>query len=718
MKKRSLHSLLLGTATLSTLFFSTEVLAEVSAETMQNIDTVVEQETIGADTADLSSDTPISHETPSDSGTLADHLEESASTTSVSDLKVPEIKENSEVAPVTVPYEKPFEKEVNPFTASFDALELEEEDSVAEYAPREGVNRVSGINRYDNSAAISKAGWKEADSVFIANGNDNTLADSLTGTALANSYDAPLLLSKKDSINSEVIDEIKRLKAKNVVILGGENSITKAVEEQLKQANLNVGRIGGRNRYHQAALVAEQVMDQKDAKLDTLQKHNVFLVNSHAYADAMSIAPISAVEQQPVLLTYRDSLHDDFLQLTDRIGHVTILGGTSSIATSVEKQLAALNLTFNRISGRNRYEVNRKILDQYGIPQEEFYVASGEIYSDGLPVSSLAAKENKALLLVKNDNLSEMKDQLSALHNGEEDNAYTIVGGSSTISLETQEWLTRPDQTLQLESVKKRERVYSQPAIITSNVALTERPAGTDIYKQLIDRSNPVGKLVLIQELVTLSDGSKHARVIREDNKIGYVPMANLLGEHLLENVNYYSQYAPVYAGWGSAGASAAMLLSNNGHTFSAQELRELIYGIPTRDQHPGGQDGNIQNGEGFTRIIQPSALVPYLQAYDSAVTNFNGATMHDIIKEILNGHAVMYYGVSAYDPYNHNHIKVITGYKNGNFRIYDPLYWDANGKPLSSPQRASDKYDRGARHWVEFKDLQEEQNGQFIIIR
>ena len=93
-------------------------------------------------------------------------------------------------------------------------------------------SRLSGDNRYATAAAISQESYDKSDTVVLAYGMN--YADALAGVPLAGNLDAPILLSNKDSISDETLNEIKRLGAKNVVILGEESVISENIVNTLE----------------------------------------------------------------------------------------------------------------------------------------------------------------------------------------------------------------------------------------------------------------------------------------------------------------------------------------------------------------------------------------------------------------------------------------------------------------------------------------------------
>lgn len=178
-------------------------------------------------------------------------------------------------------------------------IEAKEKGSQSSTTDQAQVDRVSGDTRYTNAVEVSKAGWTKADDVFLANGDN--YADALTGAPLAHLRNAPILLTRANRLENSTLQEIIRLQAKHVTVLGGKNSIHESVVQTLKDRGLKVQRIGGINRYHQAALVADEIEKVKGKNRDA------FLASGNQFADALSIAEAAASRYLPIYLTEGDS---------------------------------------------------------------------------------------------------------------------------------------------------------------------------------------------------------------------------------------------------------------------------------------------------------------------------------------------------------------------------------------------------------------------------
>uniref|UniRef100_UPI00226F1C65 C39 family peptidase n=1 Tax=Limosilactobacillus reuteri TaxID=1598 RepID=UPI00226F1C65 len=180
----------------------------------------------------------------------------------------------------------------------------------------------------------------------------------------------------------------------------------------------------------------------------------------------------------------------------------------------------------------------------------------------------------------------------------------------------------------------------------------------------------------------------------------------------IVHGVHYFSQFTPVWAGWGCAGAALTMLLSIHNIW---PGVGNVIAGIPQGGN--GGQIGNPYNGAGFRRVVQPGALAAYGRRWYGEIADCTGASISQIVNTVLSGHPVLYYGYSPYDTGGtRNHCKIIYGYNrnNGYFHVYDPCYGNGGWGAYSEGRTA---YDRGYNAWINWGQLASEYAGQAVSI-
>lgn len=90
------------------------------------------------------------------------------------------------------------------------------------------VKRNFGADRYATAVAINQDAFPSSDTVYLATGTG--FADALAGSALAGWKNAPLYVTSSTCVLQNVLDDIKRLGATNVVLLGGPGVLTDDVK--------------------------------------------------------------------------------------------------------------------------------------------------------------------------------------------------------------------------------------------------------------------------------------------------------------------------------------------------------------------------------------------------------------------------------------------------------------------------------------------------------
>lgn len=279
------------------------------------------------------------------------------------------------------------------------------------------VERIKGETRYETAVEISKSGWETAKTVVLARGD--SFPDALAGGPLAYDLDAPILLTEKGSLNKSAKEEIMRLGAEKVVILGGKGAVSDYVKYQLKGMELKVQRIGGADRFETAANIAAILGGSPEKAV---------IANGMNFPDALSIAPYAAQNGYPILLTKADKLPNASKKALKNIGSTIVVGGEAAVNTKVFKQLSKPD----RYYGLNRYGTAAEIATKLN-PSNRVYIATGENFADALAGSVLAAKEKASMMLVQPKKIpSETKTALDAI----KANEFNVLGGENAVSEE------------------------------------------------------------------------------------------------------------------------------------------------------------------------------------------------------------------------------------------------------------------------------------------
>ncbi|MDR1563703.1 MAG: cell wall-binding repeat-containing protein [Oscillospiraceae bacterium] len=291
--------------------------------------------------------------------------------------------------------------------------------------------RQSGSTRIETAINIAQTGWSEgAETVSLTSGRG--FADALAGGSLSAALDAPLLLTSNLStgLEDDVLNAIKDLKAKNVVILGGTGTVSTEIEAALKAQGLNVERRSGGNRYETAVDIATALYE--NAEFDT-----VFLADGNNYPDALAGAPVSGILGQPILFTNSKdkNVRDETLTFIEENGikNVVILGGSSSVSDEVKKALEDKNIEVSRISGGNRYETALNIYNEYKdiFTGDAITITTGTNFPDALAGSAYSAKIGAPLFLLS-DTLNSANIRTAITDSGRSE--FLVYGGSGSLS--------------------------------------------------------------------------------------------------------------------------------------------------------------------------------------------------------------------------------------------------------------------------------------------
>ena len=293
----------------------------------------------------------------------------------------------------------------------------------------QGGKSLAGQDRYDTAVKVSNDGWTKSDTVFLVNGK--AIADALTATPLAKLKSAPILLTEKDKLNDLTSKEMDRLKAKNVVIIGGKDSISKGLEDKLVESGKQVQRISGDDRKDTSKKIAEEVLKIK--KVDT-----VSLVNGYkGLADAISFSPVAGEKTIPIILTDNKGLYSmsEDLKDTSKITKSYIIGGLESVPRSVTSNLSSPE----RVSGINRSDTNAQIIEKFYPSDKLDYVfvskngqKNPDELIDGLAVGAYAAKVSSPIVLA-NSKLSDK--QVKALENKKISNITQVGLGPNSMAV-------------------------------------------------------------------------------------------------------------------------------------------------------------------------------------------------------------------------------------------------------------------------------------------
>ncbi len=273
------------------------------------------------------------------------------------------------------------------------------------------VKRYAGSDRFATAALISnknKSGmYTTANTVILASGM--TFNDALAAVPLAKAYNAPLLLSAQRYIPTDTLNEIKRLKAKEIIVVNTNGAISNAAINTLKKS-YKVTQITGKTCYETASKVATslQAKIKSNTKGKTTIPDSIFFVVDDKFADALSVSPVAAIKGAPIIYVkstgnLNSSTTNYLKNLKGKIKNVYIVGGTVAISTAVENKIkSALGVKSTvRFAGSDRYETCTKINTYFKsiLKTNAVCIAKGLDFPDALAGGVFAANNAAPLFL-------------------------------------------------------------------------------------------------------------------------------------------------------------------------------------------------------------------------------------------------------------------------------------------------------------------------------
>lgn len=197
-----------------------------------------------------------------------------------------------------------------------------------------GVDRWMGKDRYEASAQISQETFDPGVSkVYLASGE--VFPDALSGAPVAGMDGAPMLLTADDRLPSAIAEELDRLNPKTIYVLGGPNSVSDEVSAGLTDYTDGfVERLWGADRYDASANIAKESFAPGVSV--------AYVAYGQVFSDALSGAPVGGIRRGPMLLVDDTDIPDS---IREALGYlqpkkIVVLGGTASVSTAVEEELA------------------------------------------------------------------------------------------------------------------------------------------------------------------------------------------------------------------------------------------------------------------------------------------------------------------------------------------------------------------------------------------
>ena len=262
--------------------------------------------------------------------------------------------------------------------------------------------RLSGADLYATAARIATSTFSSASTVVLATGASPY--DAGSGNYLAGALHAPVLLTAPGSLPAVTASALATLRTVDVDVVGGPAAVSDAVLSDLQQLGYRVSRIAGADAFATAAEVATELGAGVVGTTGGGER-TAIVVTGLGTGDIQAAAPMAYAGPFPILFSDASGLPAASTNALRSLGirHVMIVGGPLAVPAGVETELAAMDITSQRIAGANQLETAARVANvevaQLGFGLDHVNVARGDDFADALSGGPNAGSEPSPLLL-------------------------------------------------------------------------------------------------------------------------------------------------------------------------------------------------------------------------------------------------------------------------------------------------------------------------------
>jgi len=264
--------------------------------------------------------------------------------------------------------------------------------------------RIWGPDRYQTATNISRETFAAGSASTVVLATGRTFPDALSASGLAGVTRSPLLLTAGTGVSVEpfVLDELRRVGAVHVILVGGPGAISENIEHSLR-SEFEVRRIHGSDRYATSVAVAREIERIRGASFG----RQALIARGDDFADALSAGPIAYSQGIPLLLTRPNELPAVTSQaLSDlRVSSAIVIGGTGAVNQDVTRNLDAANVAWTRIAGTCRFTtaeaVARESVRRGWSSGQVVGIATGQNFPDALAGGAATGARNGVMLLTR-----------------------------------------------------------------------------------------------------------------------------------------------------------------------------------------------------------------------------------------------------------------------------------------------------------------------------
>lgn len=295
-------------------------------------------------------------------------------------------------------------------------------------------NRVAGDTAMETMSKVIDETFNKARTVVLA--SKDGYWDALSASALAGALKAPVLLSGRDALPQETIDQLKRLGTKRAYLVGGRSVMSNAVIDQLRALGISTVTVAGQQAQDTANTVARKLPSSDVC----------FIATSWGYQDALSASSFAYAKKAPIFLANDAGMLDRATLACIRsknFKRVVLIGGESVLTPELVQQLNQVGVkNVQRIAGETAYDTSALFAQwalNHGMKANNMAIATGYGYEDALVGAALCGKKGSVMVLADDSNTTAVDLIVDAQKN--KISNYYILGGQSVVGERVSEGL-------------------------------------------------------------------------------------------------------------------------------------------------------------------------------------------------------------------------------------------------------------------------------------
>ena len=243
------------------------------------------------------------------------------------------------------------------------------------------------------SQSINKKAFKEADEAILI--NENASIDAISVTPLAYLKKAPIITTSAKKISKENLDYLKELGVKKVTIVGGLESVSKRIDDELDLMEIDVQRIFGDDRYETSQKIATMMAEEENIS-------EALVISSTAgIENAVSIADLACKNNLPILWSNDTQIQNvaHFVN-SQNYKKVYALGSDERFTYNAKQYINNVE----QIKEMNKYDTNINEIKELYTNTDTIYTVNIEYGNNGditqyLSLPAAAAHQNIPILI-------------------------------------------------------------------------------------------------------------------------------------------------------------------------------------------------------------------------------------------------------------------------------------------------------------------------------